>query len=245
VHDEAGADGGSQEVAPIQARRQAFCDDGRVTVATLERPRLRGVIHRWAAPIGVVLFVILAVRAPTAGTRIGVIVYGFCVTAMLGVSAIYHSGRLSPAAVSRLKRVDHSTILLAIAGSYTAIISLGLDGSTQRTLLIATWTAAVIGVLIRMFWLHAPYPVVATVYVVVGWMALIDVPAYTRALTNPELALVVAGGVLYTAGAVVYALHKPNPWPQTFGYHEVFHALVVLAALAHYIAIFDLAGRVS
>jgi hemolysin III len=162
---------------------------------------------------------------------------------MLGVSAVYHSGRLSPATVARLKRVDHSTILLAIAGSYTAIIVLALDGNTQRNLLIATWTAAVVGILIRMFWLHAPYPVVATVYVVVGWMALVDVGAYTRALTMGEITLVVVGGVLYTAGAVIYALHKPNPWPATFGYHEIFHTLVVMAALAHYIAIFSLAGR--
>jgi hemolysin III len=212
--------------------------------AVLERPRLRGVIHRWAAPTGIVLFTVLAIRAPTAGARLGVVVYGVCVTAMLGVSAIYHSGRLSPRAVARLKRVDHSTILLAIAGSYTAIITLALDGSTQRTLLVATWTAAIAGVLIRMFWLHAPYPVVATVYVVVGWMALVDVPAYTRALTNGELTLVVIGGLLYTAGAVVYALHKPNPWPATFGYHEIFHALVVLAALAHYVAVFSLADRI-
>ena len=158
---------------------------------------------------------------------------------------MYHSGRLSPAAVSRLKRVDHSTILLAIAGSYTAIISLALNGSTRRVLLVATWIAALIGVLIRMFWLHAPYPVVATVYVVVGWMALIDIPAYVDALSGTELTLVIIGGVLYTVGAVVYALHKPNPWPATFGYHEVFHTLVVLAALAHYVAIFGLAGRVS
>jgi hemolysin III len=169
------------------------------------------------------------------------LVYGACVTAMLAVSATYHSGRLSPRALSRLKRLDHSTILLAIAGSYTAIITLALHGSTVTVLLTATWAAATVGVLIRMFWLHAPYPVVAAVYVVVGWMALIDLPAYLHALTGGQLALVVTGGVLYTVGAAIYALHKPNPWPATFGYHEIFHGLVVLAALAHYIAVFSLA----
>jgi hemolysin III len=211
-------------------------------VGVLVRPRLRGVIHRWATPTFVVLFAILAARVSTAGDRAGVIVYGICVTAMLGVSALYHSGRLSPLAVSRLKRVDHSTILLAIAGSYTAIITLGLHGRTRTVLLIVTWLAALIGVLIRMFWLHAPYPVVATVYVVVGWLALVDLPAYLHALTGGQLALIVIGGVLYTVGAVIYALHKPNPWPATFGYHEIFHALVVLAAAAHYAAVFSLAG---
>jgi hemolysin III len=99
-----------------------------------------------------------------------------------------------------------------------------------------------IGISIRLFWLHAPYPVVAAVYVVAGWMALVDLPAYLDALTGGEVALVVIGGLLYTAGAVVYALHKPNPWPSTFGYHEIFHALVVVAALAQYLAVFSLAG---
>ncbi len=163
---------------------------------------------------------------------------------MLAVSATYHSGRLSTSTLSRLKRVDHSTILLAIAGSYTAVISLALEGSTRTVLLVAVWAAATVGVLIRMFWLHAPYPVVAAVYVVVGWMALVDLPAYVHALTAAELTLFATGGVLYTIGAAVYAVHKPNPWPATFGYHEIFHALVVMAALAHYAAVFSLAGRV-
>ena len=208
----------------------------------LVRPRLRGVIHRWSVPVAVVLFAVLAFRVTGAGNVAAVLVYGACVTAMLAVSAVYHSGRLSPSAVAKLKRIDHSTILLAIAGSYTAVITLALTGTTQTVLLVVTWVAAAIGISIRLFWLHAPYPVVATVYVVVGWMALIDLPAYLDALTGGELTLVVIGGLLYTAGAVVYALHKPNPWPSTFGYHEVFHALVVLAALAQYLAVFSLAG---
>jgi hemolysin III len=170
-------------------------------------------------------------------------VYGACVTTMLGVSATYHSGRLSEPTLAWLKRVDHSTILLAIAGSYTGVTTLALHGTTRTALLTATWSVAAIGVLVRMFWLHAPYPVVAVVYLVVGWIALVDLPAFIDALTAAELTLVVVGGLLYTVGAVVYALHKPNPWPATFGYHEIFHALVVLAALAHYAAVFSLAGR--
>ena len=195
-------------------------------------------------PVAIALFAILAVRVTGPGNFVAVIVYGACVTAMLAVSAVYHSGRLSPLAMARLKRVDHSTILLAIAGSYTAVITLGLAGTTQTALLVVTWVAAAIGISIRLFWLHAPYPVVATVYVVVGWMALVDLPAYLDALTGAEVAFVVIGGLLYTAGAVVYALHKPNLWPSTFGYHELFHALVVAAALVQYVAVFSLAGRV-
>ena len=213
-----------------------------VSAPSLERPRLRGVIHRWSVPVAIALFAILAVRVTGAGNLVAVFVYGVCVTAMLAVSAVYHSGRLSPVATARLKRVDHSTILLAIAGSYTAVITLALTGTTQTVLLVVTWVVAAIGISIRLFWLHAPHPVVAAVYVVAGWMALVDLPAYLDALTGGELALVVIGGLLYTAGAVVYALHKPNPWPSTFGYHEIFHALVVVAALAQYLAVFSLAG---
>ena len=212
-----------------------------MSATALERPRLRGVIHQWAVPVALVLAAILALRVTGVGNLIAVLVYGACITAMLAVSATYHSGRLSPAATARLKRVDHSTILLAIAGSYTAVIVLGLSGTTQTVLLVVTWVAAAIGISIRMFWLHAPHAVVAVVYVVVGWMALIDLPAYLDALSAAELALVILGGLLYTAGAVVYALHKPNPWPSTFGYHEIFHLLVVLAALAQYCAVFSLA----
>ena len=209
---------------------------------TSTRPRLRGVIHRWAVPFAVALFVVLAVRVTGLGNLVAVLVYGTCVTAMLAVSAIYHSGGMSPEATRRLKRADHATILLAIAGSYTAVITLALRGTTQTVLLAVTWAFAAIGISIRMFWLHAPSPVVAAVYVVVGWMALVDLPAYLDALSSSELALVVLGGLLYTAGAVVYALRRPNPWPATFGFHEVFHALVVLAALSHYVAVFSLAG---
>ena len=213
-----------------------------LSTTSIDRPKLRGTIHRWSVPIAVVLFVILAVRVSGAGNLVAVVVYGACVTAMLAVSAVYHSGRLSPEGAARLKRVDHSTILLAIAGSYTAVITLALDGTTQTVLLVVTWIAAFVGISIRLFWLHAPYPVVAAVYVVVGWMALVDLPAYLDALTRGELALVVTGGLLYTAGAIVYALHKPNLWPATFGYHELFHALVVVAAFAQYLAVFSLAG---
>jgi hemolysin III len=193
-------------------------------------------------PIAAVLFAVLAIRASGPADVAAVVVYGMCVTGMLAVSATYHSGRFSPPATALLKRLDHSTILLAIAGTYTAVIVIGLDGTTRLVLLLVTWVAAVIGISIRMFWLDAPYPLVAAVYVVVGWLALIDLPAYLDALTPGELALIVLGGALYTAGAVVYALHKPNPFPATFGYHEVFHALVVLAALAQYVAVFSLAG---
>lgn len=208
----------------------------------LPRPRLRGLIHRYASVVFAIGFVVLVVVGD-AGERPWLAVYGLAVTTMLAVSAAYHSGRLSPEVQAVFKRIDHSTILLAIAGSYTGIVGLGLEGSSRTRMLVLVWIFAVIGMAIRMLWLHAPYPVVAVVYVAVGWVALIDVDALTDALTGTELALVVLGGVLYSVGAAVYALHAPNPWPATFGYHELFHLLVVLAAAVHVAAVASLVAN--
>lgn len=209
------------------------------TEATMPRPRLRGVIHRYATVVFAIGFVAL-VAAGDPDERAWLVVYGLSVTTMLAVSAVYHSGRLSPAAQAVFKRIDHSTILLAIAGSYTGIVGLGIDGAPRRRMLVLVWILAGIGMAIRMLWLHAPYPVVAVVYLAVGWVALIDIDALTDGLAGAELALVVLGGVLYSVGAAVYALHAPNPWPATFGYHELFHTMVALAAAVHLAAVASL-----
>lgn len=207
------------------------------TTDGLPRPRLRGVIHKYAAGAFGVAFLALIVGAGDASARGWITVYGMSVIAMLSVSAVYHSGRLSGSALRTFKRIDHSTILLAIAGSYTGVVGLSLEGSSRTWLLVAVWSLATVGMAIRMLWLGAPYPVVAAVYLAVGWVALVDIGALADALTVAQLGLVVAGGVLYSLGAVVYALHAPDLWPSTFGYHELFHSLVVLAAAAHFIAV--------
>ena len=211
-------------------------------VAEKTRPTLRGVLHRYFAIIGVPAFVVLAVLAGSATARTAVIVYGLGVTAMLGVSATYHAGRLSQRVTAVFKRIDHVTILFAIAGSYTAVTVLALDGSPERTLLVFVWSATVIGALIRMFWLHAPRPLVSAVYLVVGWSALLEIGPLSKSLNAIDIALLIAGGALYTVGAVVYAAKRPNPWPRHFGFHEVFHALVVTAATVHYVLVMRLVG---
>lgn len=201
------------------------------------RPRWRGVIHRWAAIAFVPAFVALLLVAEKASDRVAVAVHALGVVGMLGVSAIYHSGRLSLPALRVFKRLDHATILLAIGGTYTAVTVLALQGSAQTRMLWVVGIGAGLGVAIRMAWLDAPYPVVAAVYLAVGWSALADLPGYARGTTATELALIVAGGLLYTVGGVIYALHRPVLRPATFGYHELFHALVVGGATCHFAAV--------
>jgi len=207
-------------------------------VATaLVRPRWRGVIHRWAAVAFVPVFAVLLTIAEPGAERVAVLLHAVGVVGMLAVSATYHSGRLSPGAFRVFKRLDHGTILLAIAGTYTAVTVLALDGGDQTRMLWVVGVGAALGVAIRMAWLDAPYPVVAAVYLAVGWSALADFPGYARGTTAVELALIVAGGVLYTVGGVIYALHRPVLRPATFGYHELFHAFVVAGALCHIVAV--------
>lgn len=208
------------------------------TIAVAARPRWRGIVHRIAAPTMLVAFIVLAVSTPSRdGDRLAVIVYGTGVTAMLSISAVYHSGRLSPAAARVFKRLDHSTILLAIGGTYTAVTALAVHGERRSQLLLGIWVASSIGIAIRMFWLDAPRAIGSTVYVAVGWFAIVDIPAYLDGTTTAQILLVGLGGLLYNAGGVVYAVKKPNPSPDVFGFHEVFHALTVAAAVSHFVAV--------
>lgn len=206
------------------------------------RPALRGAIHRSSVPVAVCLTVFLALRAPTAGGRAGVIVYGACVVTMLTVSGIYHLPSLWTHNRRLLKRLDHAAILAATAGTYTAVVVLGMAGTTQVVMLVLIWIVAAVGVAIRMAWLDGPRIAVGAVYLGVGWFALVNPPALARATSDVELALLAAGGVLYSLGAVTFAVKRPNPWPAVFGYHEVFHTLVVAAAFCHWLSIYLMAA---
>lgn len=201
------------------------------------RPALRGAFHRIAVVLAVPAFAVLIVLAPTAGARVATAIYAAGILAMLGVSAVYHSGRLSDRTTRIFKRIDHSTILLAVTGSYTAVAVGALDGRSRVTLLVFVWTAAVVGMIIRMRWLHGPRAVTATVYLVVGWSALIEIGALVKSLDAVDTLLLVTGGLLYTVGAIVYSAKWPNPFPRVLGFHEVFHALVVGAVAVHYVLV--------
>ncbi len=206
------------------------------------RPALRGAIHRSSVPVAVCLAVLLAVRAPTAGTRAAAIIYGVCVVAMLTVSGVYHLPSLFTRDRRFLRRLDHATILIAIAGTYTGVIVLGMSGATRSVLLALVWTIAVVGIVLRMVWFEGPTILGAVVYLGTGWFLVVHPVAFLQALDGVELALLVAGGLLYTAGAVIFARGRPNPWPTTFGFHEVWHACVVAAAFCHWVSIYLLAA---
>ncbi len=168
--------------------------------------------------------------APSTGTRAALVVYVVSLAALFGVSASFHRIVWSPGARRRMRRADHSTIFLAIAGTYTAVAALSLGGSTQVATLAIVWGGGLVGVLLRQFWLDAPKWAVTLPYVVVGWSALAVAPQLVEGLSAPGFALLLAGGIVYTAGALVYARKRPDPAPLFFGYHEIFHACTIVGA---------------
>jgi hemolysin III len=161
---------------------------------------------------------------------------------MLGVSAGYHRGPWTPAVRRWWQRADHAAIFVFIAGTYTPLGAMAMPASEGRPLLAVVWTGAILGVLRAMLWPRAPRWVVAGMYVAVGWSMAIAMPTVLDTTGAPLLGVILAGGILYTIGAVIYALRWPDPWPRTFGYHEVFHALTVIAAALHYGAVIRLAA---
>ena len=202
-----------------------------------DKPRLRGVSHEVAAFVFPVLGLLLVLLAPKASSRVPVAVYTAGVTAMYATSACYHRGRWSAAARQRMRRLDHSMILVGIAATYTPIATIGLDGSTARPLLAVVWGLAAVGIVIRNAWLGAPRWLLPGVYIAVGWTALAVLPALWGQLGGVTFALLLFGGLVYSLGALVYSRRRPDPVPAVFGYHEVFHALVLLAGLLFYAAV--------
>jgi hemolysin III len=198
------------------------------------RPLLRGVSHEVFFFVSLVTGPLLGLRAPTVKAQLFVSIYALSTTTMLGTSALFHRQRWSPEARKRMRRADHSTIFLFIAGSYTAVAGLSLSDGWAELVLGLVWAGAVGGIALRWAWLNAPKWVVALPYLVVGWVALVAMPELLHRLGGGGFTLLVAGGVFYTVGAIAYARKRPDPWPTVFGYHEIFHALVVAALVLHY-----------
>jgi hemolysin III len=206
--------------------------------ADLKKPRLRGVSHQWAFYVSLALGAALVVAAPAGQPRLAAAVYALSVAALFGTSALYHRITWASQAARRwMRRLDHSMIFFLIAGTYTPFALLVLDGDLATVILVVVWAGALAGILMKLVWIDAPKTLVAILYLALGWVAVAAFPAMLDELGITGTALVAVGGLLYTAGALVYAFQRPNPAPTVFGYHEVFHALVILAAAFQYAVI--------
>jgi hemolysin III len=202
-----------------------------------EIPRLRGVTHLYAFYCATVAAASLIVLAPGGVARGASAVYGFGLCALFGGSALYHRWRWNPRWRPILQRIDHSAIFVFIAASYTPVCLLVLSGTVRWVVLVTVWTGALAGVALSVAWITAPRVLASACYVALGWVAVIASPQLVSALPLVPLVLIISGGVLYTVGAVVFSFQRPNPWPRVFGFHEIFHAFVVLAATAHFVAL--------
>ena len=201
------------------------------------KPRLRGVLHEYAFYVSLACGVGLMLAASDARARLAAAIYAGAVSALLGTSALYHRVTWRPSARRWMRRLDHSMIFVLIAGTYTPMALLALKGALASTILIVLWLGVLGGMVFKLVWIDAPKWVFALVYVTLGVVTAAvmgELPAAIGWLGAAGLAL---GGLLYVLGAVVYASGRPNPWPKVFGYHEVFHSLVLAAAALHYAVI--------
>jgi hemolysin III len=203
--------------------------------APLLKPRLRGVSHQWAFFVSLLTGAALVIAAPAGRATLAAAVYAASVAALFGTSALYHRVTWASPAVRRwMRRLDHSMIFFLIAGTYTPFALLVLDGTLATVILALVWGGAAGGIVLKLVWIDAPKALVAVIYVVLGWVAIVVFPDLIDKLGIAGTAMLAAGGLLYTLGAVVYALRRPDPVPSVFGYHEVFHALVISAATLQY-----------
>jgi hemolysin III len=206
-----------------------------VDAAAETKPTWRGWIHAGTFPVALVAGVVLIIVSQGAAAKWASAVFMLTSLLLFGNSALYHRVDWRPKVKVLLKRIDHANILLLIAGTYTPLAVLALPPEKGVLLLSLVWGGTLVGILFRVFWIHAPRWLYVALYLLLGWAAVM----YLADLMNANFAmmvLVIVGGLLYTGGAVVYALKKPNPWPGHFGFHEIFHVCTVLAFLCHWTA---------
>jgi hemolysin III len=217
--------------APIMVRWRA---GGRT------QPRLRGWIHLCTVPVAVAAAVTLVGVAPNATARVSAALYGVALCALFTVSALYHRVRWYAPAHSRMRRLDHGTIFVMIAGSYTPLCLLALTGTAGVVLLTVVWTVAAAGFVLCVAGIAERRPAAKVCYVGLGWIAVVVLPQLVARLEAWQLLLLAIGGVLYTVGALCLAAGRPDPFPATFGYHEIWHALVVVACACQYFVVLSL-----
>lgn len=207
------------------------------------KPKLRGWLHLGIAPLTLAAGIVLIALSPNATTRVGSSLFSASALILFTVSAVYHTGTWSPRTWAILRRFDHSNIFILIAGSYTPLTLILLEGTQRVVLLTTVWACAILGVLFRVFWTDAPRWLYVPIYLGMGWAAVFFIPSFAEGANRlggvgtPVLALVLIGGALYTLGAAVYGFRFPNPSPHWFGFHEIFHSFTILAFASHYVGV--------
>jgi hemolysin III len=202
------------------------------------KPKLRGVSHEWAFFTSLGLGAALIFAADTTEATLAVTIYALSLSALFGTSALYHRVNWKrPRARAWMRRLDHTMIFFLIAGTYTPFALLVLDGPIADAILAVVWIGAIAGAIVEMLWTTHPKWVGALIYLSLGWVAIAAAPAMWNSMGVAGMLLIAAGGALYTAGAVIYAVQRPNPNPAVFGYHEIFHLLVIAAAGFHFAAV--------
>lgn len=203
----------------------------------LAKPRARGWIHLVATPLALIATMLSVAVPETFNERLSVAIFGICSVVLFGSSAVYHRGNWSPRVTAALRRLDHSNIFLLIAGTYTPLAVMLLPTRQMQLLLTVIWSAALLGILMRQFWLSAPRWLYVPIYIALGWVAVWYLPDFYATSGGFVVSFIVLGGVFYTLGAVVYAIKRPNFFPYSFGFHEIFHVCTVVAWACHYVSI--------
>jgi hemolysin III len=221
---------------PLGGAVDEVSDAARAAVAFV-KPRLRGVLHAMAFPVSLLGGAWAILHAPAGTARTSTAVYAATLSGCLGVSALYHRGHWSRRARAWLRRLDHATIFMLIAGTFTPIAVIALSGWLTTATLAVVWGGAVAGSLLTTFWNNAPVVIEVGPYLAVGGFGVVLLPRLLANLGPVGVGLLALGGAVYVAGAIIYAFQRPNPWPRTFGFHEIFHTLVLAAALLQWIAI--------
>jgi hemolysin III len=206
-------------------------------VPAAQKPRLRGVFHEWAFFAAIPLGIVLGVEAKGPRAIVGAWIFAASVALMFGASALYHRVDWSPAKRIVLRRVDHLGIYGLIAGTYTPVGLLTLHGAWRWSVLGVVWGGALVAAVVKMSFPHAPKWVAASIALALGWVGVAAFPKIASQLGAGGATLILLGGLCYTAGAIVYARRRPDPLPGTFGYHEIFHLLVVVAVALQYVAV--------